>query len=446
MGGGDTRGGLRQAGVVDDDLALLTGPRAANLIAAALATAGGSLVSWRVRQVTHRPGRSTTVAYAARVRWPDGETDETLGASTGALPHDAPDLPDLPGRLTLTDGERRVRVWRLPLDPALPGLARALDPRGVAGLLASLGEPGATGRGGTTRVRSYRPGRRAVVEVRAPGHHLFLKVMRPHRAPGLHERHRLLHEAGLPVPGSLGWSEDGIVALRALTGTPMRRHLVREGPLPTGEAVWDLLARLPAAVLTLPRRRAWTESAPRYARLIGSALPDEADRAAGLAAAILAEAAEVTTGPDEPCHGDLHEAQLLLDGGRIRGLLDLDSVGPGRRADDMACLIAHAEVLALIHPHRADPLAAVVEDWWRAGAARLDPAELRCRTAGVLLSLATGPHRVRESHWRAGTTARLDLVERWLTGHRLRGRAAAPVVARGGPSSNPFGRPTAGRP
>jgi hypothetical protein len=44
----------------------------------------------------------------------------------------------------------------------------------------------------------------------------------------------------------------------------------------------------------------------------------------------------------------------------------------------------------------------------------LPAAPLRRRTAAVVLSLATGPHRVQETDWRANTLARIALTERWL--------------------------------
>ena len=54
----------------------------------------------------------------------------------------------------------------------------------------------------------------------------------------------------------------------------------------------------------------------------------------------------------------------------------------------------------------------------------MDPAELRYRVAAVVLSLATGPHRVQEPGWPQHTRARLDLARQWLASARaLRGRA-----------------------
>ena len=43
----------------------------------------------------------------------------------------------------------------------------------------------------------------------------------------------------------------------------------------------------------------------------------------------------------EPTHGDFHEGQLFVSKGLITGMLDIDTMGPGRRADDLACMIAH---------------------------------------------------------------------------------------------------------
>jgi hypothetical protein len=75
-------------------------------------------------------------------------------------------------------------------------------------------------------------------------------------------------------------------------------------------------------------------------------------------------------------------------------------------------------VLTQVWPGDAPALAGAVEAWSRVLAADplTSPEALRLRTAGVLLSLATGPHRVQQDGWEAATTARLDLVERWLSG------------------------------
>ena len=50
-----------------EEVALLTGPRAASVLAAALAPAGQRLESWEVHSVHHRPGAGVSVGYTAVV-------------------------------------------------------------------------------------------------------------------------------------------------------------------------------------------------------------------------------------------------------------------------------------------------------------------------------------------------------------------------------------------
>jgi aminoglycoside phosphotransferase len=394
-----------------DDLALLTGPDATDLLGAALATAGGELLDWAVRQVDHRPGSGTTVAYRVRVRWADREQVETLAATTAGTQEPAP------GVLTLSDGDRRVSVWRFPSDPALPGLGPACDRRVIARLLTSFGVPGVDPDGATVRLRTraYRPGRRAVLEATCPGGRLFVKVVRPQRVEDLHRRHSVLFAAGLPVPRSLGWTDDGLLVLQALKGSSLRAQLRAGGAAPSGEELVQMLERLPDEVLDLPHRRSWTDNINHYAKVIGATLPHEAARATQLADQVRSAVAGAP--PDEPTHGDLYEAQLLVSGTTITGLLDVDTAGPGRRADDLACAIAHLHVLADIDAQqpgaRAPHLTAVAHHWQETAERAVDPVELRNRVAGVLMSLATGPHRVQEPGWEAATTRRLDLVEQW---------------------------------
>jgi aminoglycoside phosphotransferase len=395
------------AGTDPDGLALLTGPDAQDLLAAALATGGDELVSWRVRSVDHRPGSSTTASYAARVRGPAGERTEVLGASTGLATRT--DVPD--GVLVLSDGARSVAVWRWPLDPGLPALPSAVSETAVRALLADVGVDAAAVE---LKVRAYRPRRRAVIEVRTPERRLFLKVLRPTGVEATHGRHRLLRGAGVPVPPSLGWTDDGLLVLDGLPGTSLRARLRSgDGALPDGAALLGVLDRLPPEVCALPHRRPWAEAADHYAEVLAGALPDEADRCRALAAEVAARTAGAPS--VDPVHGDFYETQLLLDGPRVTGLLDVDTVGPGRRADDLACLLGHATVLAVLDPPHAAATRAAAAGWLDAFEGAVDPAELRARAAGVVLSLATGPHRVQEDGWPAATRARLDLAEAWLT-------------------------------
>jgi Ser/Thr protein kinase RdoA (MazF antagonist) len=189
--------------------------------------------------------------------------------------------------------------------------------------------------------------------------------------------------------------------------------------------VLDLLDGLPAALRELPGRRSWSDDVDHYAGVVAAALPAEAARCKALAAGVGARTAGAPGG--SAVHGDLYETSLLLDGDRVSGLLDLDRAGPGRRADDLACLLGHLAVLAL-EPAHADGTTALLARWLTAFEPAVDPRELHARVAGVVVSLATGPHRVQSAGWPTATRARLALAERWLDGRPL-GRP--PVASRG---------------
>lgn len=380
-------------------MSTLLGRGARGLLAAAMGAAGGEVRSATPRQTSYEPGRSLTVRYDAAVRWPSGKVvDEMLVASTRTALH--------AGALVLDDGDHQVAVWRVPHDPGLPGLAAALDPDRARRLLGDLGAPVASA---VPRLRSYRPGRRAVVEVSAPGARLYLKLVRPGVAESLHRRHLLLADY-VPVPKSLGWSPElGLVALQAVGGRTLRCSLDQRRGLPSGAGLVTLLDRLPDPGALAGRRAGW--QAARFARVIGAVAPELSARVDALAGQ-LTSAEEALDGPLAPTHGDFHEAQLMVDGGRITGLLDVDTFGAGRRLDDLGTLIGHLATLAIGSPRRV-----AIERY----AARLldrfdrtvDPAQLRQSVAAVVLGLATGPFRVLEPGWRKATARRVDLAERW---------------------------------
>jgi hypothetical protein len=292
----------------------------------------------------------------------------------------------------------------------------AYDAGAVATLLRQIG----LGDGPVElRLRAYRPRRRAVVEAVGSGGRLFLKVVRPARVEELHRRHRLLVDAGVPAPSSLGYTPDGLLVLQAVPGQSLRQALRRGGvPLPAGAAVLDLLDRLPAQLAEGAPRRSWSDRAAYYAAVVAAALPAQAGRASQLAAALVGPGTGwAGPGPLVPVHGDLYENQLFVHGGRITGLLDVDTAGPGDRLDDLACLLGHLSVLTQTGP-RSGEVGRLGARYLAAFEAVADPVELRHRVAAVVLSLATGPHRVQERGWPVATRRRLGLVEQWLDSAR----------------------------
>lgn len=396
---------------------------AGELLATALGGAGGTPLRWTPVQVTYRPRRSLNVSWDVNVRWSDrSPTSERVVAHVGRRVPSGPGVARLEG-----DDGVRAALWVAPDDPVLVGMAAAMDATRLSrllvdvGLLAHAPDP-ATIR---TRVRAYRPRRRAVVEITTPGARLFAKIVPPGEAERLHERHRLL--AGhVPVPNSLGWTDDGIVVLEAAPGRTLRDILLG----PTGHSAAPLLpfASVTALLDRLPGELAERDGAPApldrvddHVGLLAAVVPDQAPRLAELADA-LAEplGADPAGGPIVAHHGDLYEAQLLVDGGRVTGLLDVDGAGAGHRIDDHATVLAHLSVLGRsLRLRRVEALGA---RWIREIDAVDDPAELRRRVATVVLGLATGPFRVQEPNWQAATGRRIDLAESWLASAR---RAAA---------------------
>jgi Phosphotransferase enzyme family len=397
-----------------DALRVLAGSHAGRALAAAVAAAGGRLVSWRPCQVDHRLGR-VTVGYQARVRWGRSRAPrtETLGATTGGS------LPD--GVTVVADGALRVGVWRVPFDPDLPGLPAAMDPAAMSGLLARFGLGGGAVR---LRLRSYRPRRRAVVEATARSGRLFVKVIRPDRAQGLHERHRLIVASGVPAAQSLGWTDDGLLVLQALPGRTLREALHgSSGPWPEIGDLTSLVDRLPRELAVGRPRRGWADRAGDYAARVTATTPELGPRASAVAGAI---ATEAVPSPVVATHGDLYERQLLVNGARVTGLLDVDTAGPGDRLDDLACLIGHLSVLAQVWPQKAATIGELGGRYLSALERQVDPRQLRLRIAAVVLSLATGPHRVQEPGWPRRTAQRMELVERWLAWASTPDRSPAP--------------------
>jgi hypothetical protein len=390
---------------VDDEAlstGLLVGPTATDILGAVWQPTGARVESTRPTGITYHAGRSVVVEHVATVSHVDGtQTTEAMAMAVGVNPPaDA---------LVVTDGDREVVVWRIPADPWLPGMRPALDPPTVSALLEDLGLPSGDL---SCHVRAYRPTRRAVVEVTAPGARVFLKVVPLRKAEALHRRHLALHRC-VPVPASHGWSPDlGIVVLQALPGRTVRDILLSDGVLPDPSSLVGLRDALPAP--SAPESpHGWRLR--EFATHLGAIVPDLAERTAELATALAPFEAEVKAGPAVPVHGDLHDAQVLVDDhGRITGLLDVDTFRAGRRVEDLATYIGHLVVLCSAVPGAAARIDGHTRTALDTFDGTADPALLRAAVAAVVLGLATGSFRTQDVGWRQHTERRVELAERWL--------------------------------
>lgn len=407
-----------------DGSVLLASPAVADLLSAAVGHAGGRLVTWRLEHIDASPRRSTTATYAATVDWPAGRRDELFGASVRVGGRSGTDER----AVIFGDGDREVAVWVYPDDPDLPGLRRAAVPEQLADLLTTEGVLGQPVRPADLRLEmiSYRPRRRAVLKAVAATAAgpvtFFVKVLRQAVFADTIARHQLLLKGGIPAPAVAAASPDFVLVLAELPGRPLARALFDEALPCRAEDLVTLLDAMPAGAAELPRRPPWTDAVATYAEMVERALPEAAPRLRWLVGEIGTGLAGVAPGV-EATHGDFHEGQLFVSGGLITGVLDIDTVGPGRRADDLACLVAHLSTVQRMSVEQAAGLSRLISLWLPVFDTRVDPYELRLRAAGVIISLATGPYRGQEPHWQRETLTMINTAES-LVRSVTRGRPA----------------------
>lgn len=380
----------------------MLGDTAQEMLAAAVEAYGGRLLKARPSQVTWWPGRSLAVSYDAMVT--SGESrrprPETFVSKTGC------DLPT--NALFLEQGEQRIAVWRLVDDPLLPGLAAVMDERRCRELADTLEAPAGRIR---PRLRAYRPGRRAVVELKASRFRLFAKAVRRDGVEALQARHTVMARH-VPVPTSHGWSSDqGLVLLEDMPGVTLRTCLAtKRAALPHPRELAGTLDRIPN-LGDGKRALCPVEAAASYADLIGRLAPELEPRLDALLEGIRGCG---DPGPVVPVHGDFYDAQLMISGPRVTGLLDVDTAAIGHRINDWATFIGH---LAVTAEWGTPAIRARVREFGRQVLAvaqrECDPADLRFRAAAVIIGLATGPFRVQTPAWPEETRRRIALAEAW---------------------------------
>ena len=385
----------------------LMGPDAGSALACAVNAHGGRLIDAHPVQVQHRPGHEVVVRYDATVAWAGRTAQrETLlaAATTSGTPA---------GTVPVAAGDLEAGVWRYPFDPVLPGLASAVTPGALDELLAGHLAPHPD-----LAVVAYRPLRRAVVQACDGRRTAYVKVVLPSEARSIADHHERLRHAGLPVPVVLGLDADrGLLVLDALPGRTLRDRLLdQRTDWPTTPAYADLLDQLRSVPLPSGATAAMTalEAAPSHARALTAIVPSEARRLDRVLANVHHDAGQpshLTT-----IHGDLYEAQLLVDGaGRITGLLDLDDVSAGDAMDDAATLLAHLHILQPATRLHREQLARyrrlIRADLVGRHVPGADRAALDRRTAAVLLGLATGPFRAQRHRWVDEVRRRLAMAD-----------------------------------
>lgn len=384
-------------------------------IAEAIQHTGVYATSVHLESLQHRPGAGVTGVYRVATGRPVMPRGGPAGAYTETSDHvdelyvgmtTEPVPADADGVVQSHSPYGRLSIWQHPLDPSLPGLRIATDPDSVRKVwgagrdLISL------------ETISYRPLRRAVIAAEFDdGTRLFLKVLRARRADELHTRHQLLLDAGIPAAVPVREPVLDVVALKEGPGESLAEYFLADGAAGAApEQFIELLEKLPAEVMTLPAREAWTDRLSAYATAATSALPEAADRIRALVEHISAALPMTDRGPVVPTHGDFYEANLLMHGGEVSALLDVDSLGPGHRVDDLACFLGHLAVLPAVDA-RYIHVPAAFQRFAAGFAATVDAQALRVRTASVALSLVAGARDTRRQHWQAQAEHRLSCAE-----------------------------------
>ena len=402
-----------------DGSELLTGPEVEDLLRAAVAHGGGTLVSWELDHVDANPHHSTTATYTALVDWPFGRRTELLGISARAGGRASND----DRAVIFAAGDREVAVWLYPRDPDLPGLVRATFPSELMAVINEyrvVGEPVGE-RQIALEMIGYRPRRRAVLKATvtlasgAPVH-LFVKVLREQAFAEVLQRHQLLLAAGVPAPPVAAATPDHLLVLRELAGRPLAVSIFDPEPPCTAEQLITVLDAMPPQVAGLTRRPPWSDAVEHYTEMVLQALPAVETQLRWMTSAITSGLSGIPLG-HEPTHGDFHEGQLFVSRlgptgpSGISGILDVDTAGPGRRADDLACLVAHMSTVQRMNPQQAARVQELLSTWVPVFDQRVDPVELRLRAAAVIISLATGPYRGQEPDWETETRGILHAAE-----------------------------------
>lgn len=345
--------------------------------------------------VQHRPGAGATGIYRITAN-----EDVYVGVTTERI-HGHVD-----GVMRTESEHGELVIWQHPMDPSLPGLQLATDPGTVASTWGAGSELTAL------ETISYRPLRRAVIAADfADGRRVYLKVLREGHARDLADRHRMLLDAHVPAPVPVCEPILDVMAFEQGRGVSLAELFLSDGAAVVRPADFiELLEALPAEVMGLPARDAWTDRLPSYASAAVSALPGCERRIRRLEEEVLAGIPVTDRGPVVPSHGDFYEANLLMNGSQISCLLDVDSLGPGYRVDDLACFLGHLAVLPAVDSRYIHAPAAF-DRFARVFAADVDSESLRIRAASVALSLVSGARDVRGNGWQSKAEHRLRCAE-----------------------------------
>lgn len=379
---------------------------------------GHSIDSIRARQALYTPGHQLIVNFQAKMTDAAGEAREELIAAVA----DNDGLP--PGAPVRVLAGQQVAMWRYPQDPVLRSLHRVVDTEALSDMLGYLHlEP----RRVKVTPLVYRPTRRAVVrlsiksdalsfdraagriELRPSRREIYVKVVEPRRAEHIGRVHEELGRH-LPIPRCYGdWSAHGLLALEGLPGMTLRDYIRREnGPPPSPDQLIALLDALPEPPFAIGKARSMRRRVRDHERLLRTIVGDHEERIRRLARPLRA----LPSQRPAVVHSDYYDSQVMVDDrGAVTGLLDLDGVGWGDPADDLASMLGRVWTSGQTDGRAPERFREYAGELLDAFSRRVDHNDLCMRVAAIVFGRSTGPFRAQVANWREQTLERIELAE-----------------------------------
>lgn len=406
----------------------LIGPGAEPVLEAAIRYSGGELGPWTIPFHERTNAGDLAIVCQADVWWnPEDPESEVVSERFGLYTRQVgqPLHPDRNEEsLVVTNGELAVRVWRFPHDPWLTSLAPFGDPETVGAALEQLGLHVDSTGSTELLVHSYRPRRRAVLELETSSGAAFIKVTDPETNTSLVKAHAALRAAGLPVPEVLAHGE-GVHVLRGLDGISLSRAIRAHGQDavdPT--ALVELAQGLDRVAVEFIETRPFVDYYEWLTHLVGITrlgvprLAERVERLADRLSPALDDIDELVH--DEPVliHGDFHTSQIFVRDGEITGLLDLDDLRRGRRAEDLGALLAYLSADAAWSYRPDDPSAfttytALAERMYETFANAVEPWELATMASLWSFERMSVVETVEHRGWQPQMEKTLLVAEHW---------------------------------
>ncbi len=354
---------------------------------------------FRVRQVSHTPGRVDIVSYL--VEW---------GPETY-----------LPWQhfIARVERGRPAEVFQFPHDQSLPGLGQAVDPE-AALRLVNRHVLAVGARRMRVEIVRYRPGNRAVLRHHVGRTRFFARVMRPHTLSPFLGGWEVIARSRFVAPRIAGhWTDGAVVWMSEIPGKNLRR-LIRRGAQPGPIPILDRLETLWAQPDEgLARQPFNLSGAYRRAKRSFVHLVRDTDAASVSLRRItkLLDPFVESWRPSALGHNDFYDDQILVLPNEDMALVDFEEAGPGDPMLDVGNFIAHLRWRSRFGRQRdADATPHYLDEFRSAALDRFGwhEQELNLREAVCLFRICTNAVRHPQDDWRAKLESGLSLVDEIL--------------------------------